>query len=208
MPKQYQLILRAGVPGPLHVACYGNSLTGGWSSSDSYPGALATLRPLDTIVNVGSANQYEDQMRSNFVADVVTPYASTTKTRVCVWWELVDQFHDHGAVTAAQLLAKVQAARDLCHANGILFVTGTMMANLDPPALPSDDAAFNTLLRANTAGFNGFFDCDTVPQLTDPSDATYFQDGGSTVSVHLKVGGTYGTYLAPLINSALNAMVP
>lgn len=211
MPKQYQLILRGGgVTGPFHIACYGNSLTSGWGDPGNYPAALATLRPSDTIANVGSSNQYEDQMRANFVTDVVTPYAAAAagKTRVCVWWECVDQYHDHGAITAAQLLTKIQSARDLCHANGLLFVTGTLLANKDPgTTFTAADASFNTLLRANTTGFNGFFDTDTVTELTDPSNTTWFQDGGSSVSVHLTTTG-YTTKLAPLINSALNAMVP
>ena len=199
-----------GVAGPFHIVCYGNSLTGGWSPSDSYPGALATLRPSDTVVNLGTANQYEDQMRANFVTDVATPYASTPgKTKVCIWWEAVDQYHDHGAITAAQLLAKIQLARDLCHTNGWLFVTGTILANKDPDStFTSADASFNTLLRANLTGINGFVDFDTNSHLTDPSNTTYFQDGASSVSVHLKIGGTYGAEVAPMFNAALNAMVP
>lgn len=187
----------------LNVVCYGNSLTTGNTSPGNYPAALAAMRPGDTITNLGTGNQYTDQMLSSFTTDVV-PLASTTKTNVCIWWESVDSIDDHG-VTPSQEYAKLKSAAALCHTNGWLIVVSGAIPCTDPPAVQSDLDALAALLRADHSAFDGFADLPANPVFDVNSGTIYAAPGGSP-NVHLTDFG-YTHPVAYGFNDALNSIV-
>lgn len=186
-----------------NVVCYGNSLTAGNASPGNYPAALAALRPGDTFTNLGTGNQYTDQMLANFAADVV-PLASTAKVNVCIWWESVDSINDHGVTPAAEY-AKLKSAAALCHANNWLIVVGGAIPCTDPPASPADLATMSTLLRGDHSAFDAFADLH-ANSVFNVNDAAIYANAGGSPNVHLTDFG-YTHPVAAGFNDALNAIV-
>jgi hypothetical protein len=187
-----------------NIACYGNSLTTGNANPNNYPAALAALRPGDTVTNVGSSNQYTDQMLANFTTDVV-PLASTTKTNVCIWWESIDSMNDFG-VTPAQELAKLKSAAALCHSNGWLIVVSGALPNADTVGDPATTVpALAALIRADHAWADAWTDMPASP-IWNVNDGTYYANPGGALNVHLTdYGYRYG--VTPFFNDALNHIV-
>lgn len=186
-----------------NVVCYGNSLTSGNASPGNYPAALTAMRPGDTIINLGTGDQFTDQMLANFTTDVV-PLASTTKTNVCIWWESVDSIDDHG-VTPAQEYAKLKTAASTCHSNGWLIVVCGAIPCTDPPSLQSDRDALAALLRADHSAFDGYTDLPANP-IFNVNDSAIYANAGGSPNVHLTDFG-YAVPVARGFNDALNGIV-
>lgn len=193
---------------PFHVVCYGNSLTLGWTSPNNYPAALAALRPQDTVNNVGINNYSTDLMLANFATDVVPLWSGTTKTKVCIWWESVVSMNDNG-ITPSSEYAKLQSAASLVHSHGALFVVSGSIPNKDPTAYTTANPLLTpqlaALLRADHSWADGWSDLPADSRVQDPDNATYFQDAGSSVSVHL-TGLGYTDVVAPAFAAVLSGM--
>lgn len=190
------------------IVCYGNSLTLGNGGANTYPAALQSLRnalrPGDNVINLGTNNQYTQQMLDNFVADMASISGSLTgKTKVVIWWESIDSMDDHGNSAAAEY-SLLQSAATLCHANGWLILVAGAIPCTDPPASPSLVTDLAASLRSNHSWADGFCDLEGGYAWNVNDGAVYSNAGGSP-NVHLTDYG-YTGIVAPLFHAALTAM--
>lgn len=180
----------------LKICCYGNSLT-------AYPDTIAALRPNDTIVGVGSGNQYTAQMLTNFTTDIV-PFFDASKRNICIFWEGVDSIDDHG-VTPSQELAKLKSAATLCHANNYEIIVAGILPCRDTTGTPEDRAAFNKMLKADHAWADCYTDM-AYDLRWNPSDPVYYANWSDpNVSVHLTTTGY--TLLGNFFNAAIDQLI-
>lgn len=186
------------------IVCYGNSLTLGNGGANTYPAALQTLRPNDNVINLGTNNQFTQQMLDNFVADMASISGSLTgKTKVVIWWESIDSMDDHGNSAAAEY-SLLQSAATLCHANGWLILIAGAIPCTDPPASPTLVTDLAASLRSNHSVFDGFCDLEGG-YAWNVNDAAVYSNAGGSPNVHLTNFG-YTGIIAPLFHAALTAM--
>lgn len=168
----------------LAVFIYGNSISANNAPSNRWQDRAATLRPQDTYYNFASGGQYDDQMLANFASDVVPSFSGVTKRKIVFWWDNVDQMNDH-ATSPSQQITKLHSAAALVRSYGAEICVSTTLLNNDPPADPADTAAFNTLLRADTASYDLVSDPAADSRLQNLNDGTIWSGDG----IHPANGG-------------------
>lgn len=166
------------------VVCHGNSITRGAFSSDdavwAYPAQLQRLLDLYdpgnwTVHNEGTDGIQTPALTTEFAA-VVDALAGAS-TNVVVVHEGTNHLKT-GGVTPAQAFAAMQSYCET--ASGLGWIVYVCTGTTRDEAIAASIETYNVLLRAGYAAFaDELIDLAIVPELTDPTDETYFHSDGT-----------------------------
>jgi hypothetical protein len=190
------------------VVCDGDSYTHGQTGNTGWPGGLAaTLNPMTTVVNVGTAQTSASQL-VNF-SSVVAPLFLQAFPIAPKIYVTVPSTDDRSPVTLAQMEANAQAIVNLARAAGAEVVIGTLpvfnVSDVTFTLQPSGLAAYNAALLG-LAGLRATFDVSGTA-LGNPANltnATYFDQ--SDPIPHPSTSA-YNTIWGPLAATAINSLL-
>jgi lysophospholipase L1-like esterase len=185
---------------PVVVTCCGDSITAGYTvGATPYPLQMETKIGFHCIVeNLG--------VSGNGIAQVVSgqiPTANTYATQAYGGRTVYIGFYGTNDINSGTSGATAYAAYASSFASSTAAkkVAVTMLDRTDFDSTEkSRRVAFNDLLRANWHTFaDALAEPDLVPELSDPTNATYFPDG-----VHLSTAGY--DFLSTVIANAVNSL--
>lgn len=128
-------------------------------------------------------------------------YSAVVNGNPAVLVDLAGQSDIATDVSAAALLATVEAQADATKANGFAaYVVCTVPpSTLYTAPQEAQRVLYNAALR-ESAHFDAVADIAAIPQLANPADTTYYSDG-----LHFTVAGV--TLAAPVIAAAISAVL-
>jgi len=200
----------------------GNSLSigDGVGAAGAWPvllaGALAVSDPHILVANVAVSGQTTVQRDTAAATDVDAKYDATATTNATVFWEVTNDVV--GGATSAQAYAHVATYggnRKAAHA-GMKLIIGGAIPRTGDAGLNAGLAAANALLKADFTGATSspyvfskaggttygdlYIDFAAVPQLSDPTNATYFNGD----QAHLTLAGYQ--VVADVVQAALGIL--
>jgi hypothetical protein len=171
----------AGPPplvGPLNIALDGHSL----QSSIGF--RLDALRPgSDTVSEHALGNATAAQLLARFDTEI-HPQWDPTRTNVVIADVGLIEINDVPLSAADTYTSVLSYAAHVIGTRGWVLFLSTIIHTTEFPELQGERDAYNTLLRNGTSNGYRVADIQTVPELQDASNGTYFTDG-----IHLTGAG-------------------
>lgn len=200
----------------VRIACDGDSLTmaSEVGEGQGYVALLAAwLSGYNAdVINDGLGGETFADFTSTVARTVDPHYAKFAPLNIClVWGGTNDMLPTDGDLEAADTYAAAQTYCNARRAVGwdkILIFTATPRNT--ETTYNTRRAAYNALLRAGYRNFaDGLIDLTTVPELDDPSNATYFADGTHfTYPAYLKAMPVIKAQIAQIYKNSLNTLLP
>lgn len=193
----------------------GDSIPAGIGTNTGYPG-LFTHNTGVPVINMAASGKLLSAMYTDYATQVAPRFSSTYNTLL-----ITGVSNDIAAgSSAASIETTIQNYCAAARATGYLVYVVTCISRNDGPLWASTyetvRQTYNTWVRANWASFSdGIIDFDSITQLSNPNDTTYFQDlvhptnlGASLMASYLQTQLGVANYVAPALWTPQDLITP
>lgn len=195
------------------IIAEGDSLTAGYGltpTGSNWVGQLINTYPATTWTNVANSGKRWEQAWNPHITNATTTnqlaaFATTTKRTVVVWCGINDIAGGNTlSATTNVMRGWIDAVR--AFDSGVKLV-GVTILKITGMTSPQETMRTNLNATIKSGWFDYYVDLDTVSELSDPSNLTYFQADGvhTTIAGNVKVAAAIASTLSAnrRINDAL-----